>query len=306
MVWLASSGPAKKRRRDLTGYYMILPALLLVGVFTIYPFAQAFYLSFVNYVTYKPENIGTFAGLSNYFGVSGESFFLESVINTFAFTAVATSLTVLLALGLATLLNQKFRGSNIVTSLMLISWAAPPASAGLIWRYMFQSTGWINKVLVDSGIWKEPVYFLASPKAIQILLAVVAQLWQQLPFASLLILASMQLIPRSLLDSAELDGAGSLSRFRDMILPFLKPAILVVAAFEAFLALTSYDLVFSFAGGEFGLISYYSFAELFSYNNFGYGAALSVILALMSIVVIVVILRIVPPKKLYRYSFTGD
>jgi ABC-type sugar transport system permease subunit len=91
-----------------------------------------------------------------------------------------------------------------------------------------------------------------------------------------------------------------------MILPFLKPAILVVAAFEAFLALTNYDLVFSFAGGEFGLISYYSFAELFTYNNFGYGAALSVILALMSIAVIIVILRIVPPKKLYKYSFTGD
>ena len=300
------AGPGRKRQPDRTGYYMILPALVLVGLFTVFPFAEAIYLSLVNYITYKPQDIGSFAGLNNYVGVANESFFLQSVVNTFMFTAVSTAIIVLIGLGVATVLNQRFRGSSFVTSVMLVSWAVPPAAAGLMWRFMLQSSGWINRILIGLGLIKEPYYFLGAPQVVQILYAVVVQIWQQLPFAVLLLLATMQLVPRSLIDSAEIDGAGSLSRFRDIVFPFIKPAILVVAAFEAFLALTTYDLVYSIAGGEFGLISYYTFAEMFSYSNFGYGAALAVILALMSIVVILVILRIVPPQKLYRYSFTGE
>jgi len=296
----------KRRRVDLTGYQMILPALVVVGLFTIYPFAYAIYLSLVKYVAYKPQEIGTFYGFGNYAEVANQEFFWESVLNTFVFTAISVGVIVLTALGVALVLNQRFRGANTVTSIMLVSWAVPPASAGLIWRHMLQSTGWINRILVDSGIWSEPVYFLSAPKSVQIMLAVIAQTWQQLPFATLLLLATMQLIPRDLLDSAEIDGAGNMSKFRHITLPFMKPALLVVAAFEAFLALTMYDLVFTFAGGAFGLISYYSYAMLFNYNDFGQGAALSVMLALMSVVVILIILKVVPPEKLYRYSFAGD
>lgn len=294
------------RGRDYTAYYMISPVIFLVGLFTIYPFAQAIYLSLVKYITYKPEEIGTFAGLDNYVGSARESFFAESVLNTLWFTGISVLVITLAGLGVAMVFNQKFRGATLVTSMMLVSWAIPPATAGLIWRMMLQSTGWINKILVDLGVWKEPVYFLAMPKTIQILFAVVAQLWQQLPFATILLLATMQLVPKSVLDSADMDGAGGFSKFKDIIFPFIKPAVLVVGAFEAFLALTNYELVFSFAGGEFGLISYYAFAELFNYNNFGYGAAMAVILAAMSLLVILIILKIVPPEKLYRYSFTGE
>jgi ABC-type sugar transport system permease subunit len=79
-----------------------------------------------------------------------------------------------------------------------------------------------------------------------------------------------------------------------------------VAAFQAILALTTYDMVYTFAGGTYGLISYYAFAEMFQWGNFGHGAALAVILAVMTLIVILLILRIVPPEKLYRYSFTGE
>ena len=303
---VASTKAHKKKRPELTGYYMVLPATLLVGLFTIYPFAEAIYLSFVKYITYKPDEIGVFVGFGNFIGAIQESFFAESVLNTLWFTGISVLVITLAGLGVAMVLSQKFKGASLVTSIMLVSWAIPPATAGLMWRHMLQSTGWINKILVDLGVWQSPVYFLSMPKVVQILFAVVAQLWQQLPFATLLLLATMQLVPKSVLDSAAMDGAGGFSKFKDVILPFIRPAVLVVAAFEAFLALTNYDLVFTFAGGQFGLISYYAFAELFNYNNFGYGAAMSVILAGMSLLVIFIILRIVPPEKLYRYSFTGE
>ena len=299
-------GQKTRRRTDLKPYALILPVLILCGFFTIYPFAQALYYSFINYVIYKPQEQGQFLGFKNYQIVVTSSFFREAMMNTVMFTAFSVSSIVLIAIGVSLVLNQKFRGAGFVRAVMLIPWAIPPAAAGLIWRYMFQSTGWINKVMVDSGLWKEAVYFLAAPRFIQVAYAVVAQLWQQLPFSVLLLLAVMQLIPKDIHDSAEVDGASGFKKFRYITLPFIKSAVGLVAAFQAFLALTTYDLVFAFAGGAFGLISYYTFAATFTWGNFGQGAALGVILALLSLGVIFVILRIVPPEKLYRYSFTGE
>src|SRR2546426_1381327 len=245
---------------------MILPATFLVGLFTIYPFAQAIYLSFVKYITYKPDEIGVFVGLGNFIGATQESFFAESVLNTLWFTGISVLVITLAGLGVAMVLSQKFKGASLVTSIMLVSWAIPPATAGLMWRHMLQSTGWINKILVDLGVWQSPVYFLSMPKVVQILFAVVAQLWQQLPFATLLLLATMQLVPKSVLDSAAMDGAGGFSKFKDVILPFIRPAGIGGGAFLGLLSPTKYDLVFTLSGGQVWLVFFFSFSLLFNLN----------------------------------------
>jgi len=301
------SGVVKRTKvKEPSPYLFILPTLIIVGFFTLYPFFYAISMSFVRYVIYEPQSIGTFVALRNYEEIINSTYFVEAIINTLIFTAVSVLVIVGAALILALILNQGLKGSNIVRVIMLIPWAIPPAAAGLIWRFMFQSFGWINKVSVDLGIWSEPYYFLSAPRSIQIIFAVVAQMWQQLPFCILLILAVLQLVPKDVIDSSELDGATGLLRLRYVTLPYLKSAIAVVAAFQAILALTTYDMVYTFAGGTYGLISYYAFAEMFQWGNFGHGAALAVILAVMTLIVILLILRIVPPEKLYRYSFTGE
>ncbi len=292
--------------REPSPYLFILPALLIVGFFTLYPFFYAISMSLVKYIIYEPQSIGTFVGLKNYEGVINSTYFIEAFINTLTFTAISITIIVGLSLALALILNQGLRGTNIVKAVMLIPWAIPPAAAGLIWRFMFQSFGWINKTFVDLGIWDAPYYFLSAPRAIQVIFAVVAQAWQQLPFCILLILAVLQLIPRDIMDSAELDGATGLTRLKHVTLPYIKSAIAVVAAYQAILALTTYDMVYTFAGGTYGLISYYAFAEMFQWGNLGHGAALSVILAIMTLLVILIILKIIPPEKLYRYSFTSE
>ena len=292
--------------KEPSPYIFILPTLILVGFFTLYPIFHEISMSLTKYVIYEPQTIGTFILLKNYEEIINSTYFIEAIINTLIFTAVSVLVIVGTALALALILNQGLKGSNMVRVIMLIPWAIPPAAAGLIWRFMFQSFGWINKVLVDLGIWAEPFYFLSAPRSVQIIFAVVAQMWQQLPFCILLILAVLQLVPKDVLDLSELDGATGILRLRYVTLPYLKSAIAVVAAFQAILALTTYDMVYTFAGGTYGLISYYTFAEMFQWGNFGHGAALAVILAIMTLFVILLILRIVPPEKLYRYSFTGD
>jgi multiple sugar transport system permease protein len=290
-----------------TGLYLILPVLILVGFFTIYPFAYAIWLSFVKYVIYEPQDIGKWAGLENYFSVIGSSYFSEALINTFIFTAISTAVIVSCALGVSLVLSQNFKGSTFVRVAMLVPWAIPPAAAGLIWRFMFQSFGWINKVMVDLGLWAEPIYFLGAPRPYQIMLATVAQLWQQLPFSALLLFAVLQLIPEDIKDSAKIDGATGLRGFRYITLSYMKTGLALVAAFQALLALTTYEMVYTFAGGTFGLISYYAFANMFQWGNFGNGGALSVILALMTLaVILLIVFKIFPPEKMYRYTFTGE
>jgi multiple sugar transport system permease protein len=301
------SGVVKRTKvKEPSPYLFILPTIIIVGFFTLYPFFYAISMSLVKYVIYEPQSIGTFVALRNYDEIINSTYFAEAIINTLIFTAVSVLVITGAALVLALILNQGLKGSNIVRVIMLIPWAIPPAAAGLIWRFMFQSFGWINKVSVDLGIWSEPYYFLSAPRSVQIIFAVVAQMWQQLPFCILLILAVLQLVPKDVIDSSELDGATGLLRLRYVTLPYIKSAIAVVAAFQAILALTTYDMVYTFAGGTYGLISYYAFAEMFQWGNFGHGAALAVILAVMTLIVILLILRIVPPEKLYRYSFTGE
>jgi multiple sugar transport system permease protein len=296
----------KASTKEPSPYNFILPTLILVGFFTLYPFFYAIYTSLSKYVVYEPHTIGLFIGLKNYEEVVNSTYFTEALINTLLFTVVSVLVIVGTALALALVLNQNLKGMSIVRVVMLIPWAIPPAAAGLIWRFMFQSFGWVNKVLVDLGLWKEPFYFLSAPRSVQILFAVIAQMWQQLPFCILLMLAVLQLVPKDIIDSSELDGATGFARLRHVTLPYLKSAIAVVAAFQAILALTTYDMVYTFAGGTYGLISYYAFAEMFQWGNFGHGAALAVILAIMTLLVILIILRVVPPEKLYRYSFAGE
>jgi len=301
-------GSVKKTSKatETSPFVFILPTLVLIGIFTLYPFFYAIYISLVKYVIYEPQSVGVFAGLENYVKVLNSTFFFESFINTLIYTAASVVTIVGCGLGIALILNQQLKGSNLVRMIMLIPWAIPPAAAGLLWRFMFQSFGWVNKVMVDLGIWQEPIYFLSAPRWMQILFAVIAQMWWQLPFAVILIYAVLQLVPREIIDSAEIDGAIGASKLKHITLPYLKSAIALVAAFEAIIALTMYDIVYTFAGGTYGLISYYAFASMFQWGDFGQGSALAVILAIMTLFVILVILRIVPAEKLYRYSFTGE
>lgn len=303
--------PDKKRRRrrgsnQKLGFYLTLPALIFVAIFTFYPFGYAFYSSFTKNIIYRPEEIGDFNGLGNYASVVNSSYFASAVQNTLIFSVASAVLIVVLAVAVASMLNNKYRGLGMVRFLIFIPWAIPPAAAGVIWRQMLQPSGWFNKILGVFGVVDEPVYFLATDQSLLVLFAVAAQLWQQMPFAVLLLTAVFLLIPKEVIEAASVDGASGLRLFREIIFPYLKTVVPILLAFEALIALNTYDLVYTFTGGVWGLLSYYAFAEGFNFGNLGNGSALSIILALITLGLIGVILIFLPPEKMYRYSFVGD
>jgi multiple sugar transport system permease protein len=135
---------------------------------------------------------------------------------------------------------------------------------------------------------------------------VIVFVWAQLPLATIFLLASLQAIPGELYDAAATDGAGALARFRSVTLPGIRAMLVIVALFEALMAITTFDIVYSLTQGGPGtattLLSYFTWAESFRKLDFGAGAALAIIIALASLVVIVVLMRAMPKGALVDES----
>ena len=126
----------------------------------------------------------------------------------------------------------------------------------------------------------------------------VAHVWTQVPFASVLLMAGLSTINRELYEAAEVDGAGPLRKLFSVTLPHIRAVLIITLIYELIIGITAYDVVYSMtAGGPGGattLLSYYIWAESFKLLNFGRGAALGVIMAVLTFVLITVILRVIP------------
>jgi multiple sugar transport system permease protein len=190
----------------------------------------------------------------------------------------------LLGLGFALAMSRAFRGRGVMRAAVLVPWALPTVVAGLLWRFLFDpqagiagNVAWFNR----AGTAWVPV--------------ILADVWKTTPFVALLLLAGLQGIDPALHEAAEVDGAGPWRRFRRITLPLLKPAFLVALIFRTLDAFRVFDLVYVLTGGGPGTstepISIYTFDAFFSNLRFGYGAALSVIVFLVTFLLAVLYIR---------------
>jgi len=282
-----------------SAYWMIAPAVLLVAAFTLYPYIYALWSSIRVVSPLLPP---AFAGLKNYKAVITSIYFLRAVRNTLIFTAASVPISVVLGLLVASLLNRRFFGDVALKALVLLPWAVPLAISGVVWRGFF-SSGWgaLNALLYMAGIIPKYIGWLTTP-SLAMLAVITAQIWTQFPFATVLILAAMQAIPAELYEAASIDGAGILQRFFHVTLPGIRAMLAIVVIFEILMGLTTFDLTYALTGGGPGtattVISYYTYAESFKMLNFGNGAALAIILALVSLLMILAILQFIPKGAL--------
>jgi multiple sugar transport system permease protein len=183
-------------------------------------------------------------------------------------------------------MNQAFRGRGIVRAAVLVPWAIPTVVAALLWRFMFDSqAGIANVVLADVGLLRHPlVWFVrASTAWVPVILA---DVWKTTPFVGLLLLAGLQSIDKELYEAAATDGASAWWQLRHITIPLLKPAILVALIFRTLDAFRVFDLIYVMTGGGPGTstepVAVYAFNTLLQNLEFGYGAALSVIIFLVT------------------------
>lgn len=281
-----------------------LPSLSFVGIVIFIPFLITLYRSFFKFRIGSFE-ILNFTGFRNYLWIIGDSTFQISFINSLIIGFAVPLPSVLIALLVAALCNQRFRGNSLVLSLVVSAWAAPAVIAGRVWKIFFQPHGLISLLGSYLGLCDPSYTMLADPK-FALLSVIIVSIWKFSPFATLIILGGMRTISPELYEAARIDGASYRDTFLKITLPligrYMNIAILFVGMFTA----ATVDLVYSLTGGGPGyaseILSSYTYKMFFLQQDFGKGSATAMILILWSLISLAPLLYFIYKQTFRRES----
>lgn len=264
----------------------VAPALAVLALIAVFPLGWAVWESLHRHDLRMPWLGRPFVGLDNYVDLARDPRFRASLGHTLLFTVASVALELILGLVLALAMDRTFRGRGAVRAALLIPWALPTVVAALLWRFLFDSqAGIVNAALVGIGLLDEPLVWFVRPVTAWVPV-ILADVWKTTPFVAILLLAGLQGIPRDLYESAAVDGAGRWKQLLHVTLPLLKPAFLVAMIFRTLDAFRVFDLIYVLTGGGPGTstepVALYTFNTLFQNLRFGYGAALSVVVFLIT------------------------
>lgn len=271
------------------GRRLVLPAVGLAVLITQIPFLVTIYYSFRTWNLTRPKQ-QEWAGFDNYVTVFTEGDFLSSLWATVLITGSSVVLSMLFGLGLALLLDRKFRGRALARTLLITPFLVMPAAAALIWKWSLldADVGMVNWFLSLAGI--DPVAWNTGHP----ILTVIAVLtWQYTPFMMLILLAGLQSQSQEQLEAAAVDGAGPGTVFRYLTLPHLRPYAELATVLGAVLLLQVFDPVAIMTRGSGGTktLSYLLYERAFVGLEIGEAAALGVVTVLVTIIVASVALR---------------
>ncbi|HVD47915.1 MAG TPA: sugar ABC transporter permease [Candidatus Limnocylindria bacterium] len=287
-------------RESRYAYLTLLPVLLIMAVFSLYPIGYSVYLSLHKEVLTDPLN-HPFVGFQNFNNVLHSYYLISSLTSTLVFMVMAVPGVMVFGLLASLLLNESFAGARILRVAILLPWAMPAVISGIVWRWILNGDyGVLNSALFQLGIIHDYIPWLSSPDLARVGLAV-AHVWREGPLAAIFFLAGLQTIPTDLYNSAAVDGAGRMAAFRRITLPLLRPTIVIVLIYETIVAATTFDLVYVMTGGgpadATSLISWYAYAEVFKFLDLGAGAALAFLIALALVGVILLYLRVLRTEE---------
>jgi multiple sugar transport system permease protein len=275
----AQAAVGSRRRRNrliLLGYALVAPAVIWRLGVAIYPFLATIVQGFTN--TSPLTGNSRFIGLGNFTRMFHDTAILQSLTFTFMFTAASTAIQLVYALGIAVLLNRTFRGRGFVRAINLLPWAMPTIVIATASQWMFNSQYGMIDDLIARVLPFRPIW-LADPTLAR-LVVILLDVWKNAPWASIIILAGLQNIPRELYEAATVDGASAWRTFRSVILPMLAPLIFTLLIFISTYRVLTFDLVYGLTQGGPGnattLLSYQIYQLAFTGLYYGYGSAVAV------------------------------
>jgi multiple sugar transport system permease protein len=263
---------------------LLAPAFLLLLMIVVYPIGKLIYNS-----VFDVDKTGVFLGLRNYIDVVQDPLFWNATQNTLLITLITVPGALVAGLGLAMLANLPFKRKWPVRLSLLLPWALPLSFAGLIFAWFFNTDyGVVNDVLYRLGLQTEPTSWLLKPNwaFAAICLTVI---WKTSSFMALILLAGLQMIPRTLYEAAEVDGATRWQQFWQITIPMLMPSIIVALIFRTITALQTFDIPYTMTRGGPGestetlamLIHKYTI----DYSDIGFGSTLAVFMFVISLFV---------------------
>lgn len=225
----------------------IMPTMLILVLMNIYPLFYSLYLSFTDYSVISSE-APRWVGFQNYRTILGDERFWSHFAVTGRYAFISVALQMVVGFGLAMLLRDKFFGSGLLTTLILVPMMLSPIVVGVFWRLMFNpSYGIFNFLLGYRNINTSPEW-LASP-GLALWSIIIVDVWMWSPFVMLLSLAGLSAIPKYLYEAAAIDRAGPWFVFRRITLPQVMPLLLIAVLFRSIEALKQFDLVMGITGG---------------------------------------------------------
>jgi multiple sugar transport system permease protein len=286
-------GPATRLLEDerWLAAALLLPAVILLGLFIAYPFVEGVWLSVTDARVGVP---GHFVGLANFQALLDDSIFRTAVWNTFVYTAVATVFKLALGLWLALLLNRNFRGKAFTRAFILLPFIIPTVLSTFAWKWMFDPTfSVINWTLFQLGLIHARINWLGDPN-LALISVIIVNVWRGVPFFAISLLAGLQTINPELQEAAAIDGARAWQRFRHVTWPLLLPVTMVVMLFSIIQTFADFQLVYVLTGGgpanATQLFATYAYQIGVGTGLLSQGAAIS--LAMFPFLLIVVVVQL--------------
>jgi putative chitobiose transport system permease protein len=281
------------RRLSATPYLFLAPALLLIGVFVVYPILSVVYYSFTDYsVSTPPVWIGT----ENYEKLIGDPTFWLALTHSLVYLVV-TPILIVLAIGLAIIVNRRLRGIHVFRALYYVPAVSGTIAIGISWRWLFDTNGLVNSVLLSLGFIERPVQWLAEPAAI-LPIAMLLTIWAGVGYYSVIFLAGLQNINEDLYDAARIDGCSDLQKHRYVSIPGLRPQIVFVAVISSLAALKVFDEIYVLTNRTGGILDsgttvvFYLWEQAFRLTHAGYASAIAIVLLLLTLVFSIVNVRL--------------
>jgi trehalose/maltose transport system permease protein len=268
------SGVASSDRRERRlAALLCTPAVLVMLAVTGYPIGYAIYLSLERFDLRFPSQHG-FIGLANYGAVLSSGYWWRAFTVTLLITVVSVVIEFVIGLALALVMYRTSVARGLVRTVVLIPYSIVTVVASYSWRYAWTPGKGYLAALLPTG---------SAPLAEQtgaIALIILAEVWKTTPFMALLLLAGLALVPEDLLKAAAMDGAGPWQRLVWVILPMMKPAILVALLFRTLDAFRIFDCIYVLTRGSNGTasVSMLGYDNLFVGFNLGIGSAISVLI----------------------------
>lgn len=276
------SGKSLLDNQAIAASIFLAPALIFLGIFLIFPILYLLYLSFTTN-SFTTTGIRWVAG-RNYLRLLLSADFWQVILNTTYFTIATVVPSLIIPLGLAVGLNKTLALRDFLRTAYFIPSITSIVAAGLGFRWLFQSDGFVNYLGKLIGL--APIPWLSSITwAMPVL--IILSVWKQIGFNLVVFLAGLQTIPQSLYEAAELDGAGDRQQFWHITLPSLRPTLIFATVTTAIFTLKGFEQVYVVTGGgpmnSTNLLVYYIYQEAFAQFDFGYAAAAAVVLLLIAL-----------------------
>lgn len=289
----ARSSP-RGRRRTLAGWLFVLPSLLLYAVFVVYPFLVSIYYSMTDWDGAQP--VKNFIGLGNYQALLSDKLMWQSLWHNLIWVIVGTLAPIIIGLVLGVLLWTGAKGRIVFRTVYFIPVVLAEVVVGIVWNWIYHPLfGALNTSLTAVGLESLTRGWLGDPQTALMALLVTA-IWGYYGFCFVIIMAGLQNVDVDLVEAATIDGANGWQRFIYVIVPQLSHVLTMITAYTLIGGFSVFGIVFVMTQGGPGtatqVIATYTYRMAFQQSEVGYGAALSMVMTVLSLVASYIFIRL--------------